>query len=112
MGYKKRFCSINNREINSYKENINKRILIPGFFSTSRKPLKQFGDENYPVCFVINLIRGRRRGVIDLKAFSKFPEEEEVLLSAFSFYFVKSVEVVNNRTTITLDFNDVVRHHR
>ena len=98
--------NLSENELNYYANNVGKIICIPSFFSTSNLILSCFGC----VKIIIFLPEGERRGALNLKQYSYIKEEEEILLSAFSFYEVLSVNL--EEKVIHMKYRDCIHHHR
>eukprot|EP01126_Amoeba_proteus_P024621 TRINITY_DN24758_c0_g1_i1.p1 TRINITY_DN24758_c0_g1~~TRINITY_DN24758_c0_g1_i1.p1 ORF type:complete len:584 (-),score=122.88 TRINITY_DN24758_c0_g1_i1:18-1769(-) len=83
MVYRKAVLSFS--ELYFYQRNIGKTIVWKAFTSTSRK-----NESNFPgVTITIRLLPKYRNGAVDLADFSEYRNEEEILLCAYSTFYVK-----------------------
>lgn len=94
-----RYCDLNKEELAFYEKNQGKYMHFRSFVSTSRNNKTGFGN----TCMVIKLLKGKRNGAIDVEKYSKYSNEKEVLLCAYSRYYIEKVE--NNAIYLTyLDY--------
>ena len=94
-----RFTNLFDEEHLFFKNNVGKYIVFKSFVSTARIENEHFGSHQ----ITIKLLSGKRNGAIDVSPWSKYPEEQEILLAAYSKYFIESV-VGNVITLVYCDY--------
>ena len=105
---KKRMTSFSDEELAFYKDNEGETVCMPSFMSTSSKEMAAFGT----VRIVVQLTKGKRRGAMLIEDYSKYKTEAEILLSAFSFYKIISVDLTSNPREIRMAYLDAIHHYR
>jgi len=96
-----RFCNMNDEELQYYSDHQREYIIFKSFTSTSMKSLSSFGNTK----MVIHLIRKKRNGAIYIRDYSQFPDEEEILLCAYSKFYINGVDIQKREIELTyLDY--------
>ena len=101
-----------------YEKSKGKIILIPPFTSCSlsikiaeifARRGNPFKDKKFSVIFVIKFNHKENwiSNGIDIRPISKFPSEQEIIIQAFSFFYVKEVKI-NNKEFIAYIYLDTI----